>query len=124
MFFKNRLQERQKTAAKDAEDARTGVDVLVKREQSRTPINAKDLAPLLKNIKSRSPGASRLWAAAHKDDVDKRWVELGGSPGARQQAMAKLFRALSPDEQAEWKAKAQEVKEQRLNNPDAFFEYV
>lgn len=95
----------------------------VKHEE--TGISSKmDLAPLLKSLKARAPSASNLWAAEHKDLVERRREELGGSIGARQQAKAELFRALTTQEQAQWAAKAQEAKDQRLSNPDAYLEYV
>ncbi|KAH9855857.1 hypothetical protein C2E23DRAFT_698892, partial [Lenzites betulinus] len=117
-FFKNRLQQRHKAIRelKDQNAQENDKDRLMKREES---IKA-ELAPLLKNLKARAPSASELWAAAHKDLVETHRDELGGDIGARQQAKAELFRALSPEVQAMWAAKAQEAKDQWLNDPDAY----
>ncbi|KAL1938137.1 hypothetical protein VTO73DRAFT_11966 [Trametes versicolor] len=122
-FFKNRLQQRHK-AAREGQQPETPTNetgVNVKHEE--TGVSSKmDLAPLLKSLKARAPSASNLWAAEHKDLVERRREELGGSIGARQQAKAELFRALTTQEQAQWAAKAQEAKDQRLSNPDAYLE--
>lgn len=125
-YFKNRLQERRRLLkeAQDKLDVGEGVRGMdVKGEQSGTP-GKTDLAPLLKNLKARAPSASNLWAAQRKELVEQRRQELGGSIGARQQAKAELFRALSADEQAHWAAQAQEEKEKRQGDPDAYLEYV
>lgn len=65
-----------------------------------------------------------MWAAENKKLIDQHCEELGGGIGARQQAKAHLFRALSADEQASWAAKAQEAKSKRMTDPNAYLLYV
>lgn len=124
-FFKNRLQERHKEI-REAEAKNALGDMqpgeAVKREDSEAA--KRQLAPLLKNLKARTPAASNMWAAKHKDKVAIRHKELGGGIGMYQRAKAELFQELSPEEQAKWTAIAQEAKDKRQADPDTFFEYV
>ena len=74
----------------------------------------------MKSLKARTPAASTIWAREN-DEVVRVHTE-GMGIGPRQRTISELFSALSEGEQAVWRDKAQALKDDVAQDPNACFE--